>query len=316
MPTTHNPSDESDSPVLVTGATGRQGGAVARTLLAQGRAVRALTRDKTSPASRELSRLGAEVVEGDLADQTSVRDAVAGTRAIFSVQAPSASSPDEVLQGTNLVTACRDADVQQIVHTSVSGVDLYRQLDGWNADRWGEYYEAYWLQKANVEDLVRSSGVPHWTILRPGTFMQDFAPPSPYRANGTSNQILTVRDVEKKLPLIEVTNIGQAAVAAFNDPQKFHQVVLELASDWLSYKEIAAVLSEVTGEAVTAPPTSPTEAEALGLDPMFMQSQFYLDDNPLPARPEYAQALGLETTTFREWAVQALGSQRRDEVKA
>jgi len=73
--------------ILVAGATGQQGGAVARYLLKQpGFAVRALTRDSAKPAARSLAQAGAEVVQGDLDDPASVRRALEGAWGAFSVQ--------------------------------------------------------------------------------------------------------------------------------------------------------------------------------------------------------------------------------------
>jgi len=64
--------------VLVTGATGQQGGAVARTLLSRGHSVKALTRRPDSDAARLLASAGANIVAGDLADAASVIDAAKG----------------------------------------------------------------------------------------------------------------------------------------------------------------------------------------------------------------------------------------------
>ncbi|MEC3996559.1 NmrA family NAD(P)-binding protein [Actinacidiphila sp. DG2A-62] len=68
----------SADPVLVTGATGNQGGAVARALLAEGRPVRALVRDPSSAAARALATAGATLVRGDLDDSASLKEAVTG----------------------------------------------------------------------------------------------------------------------------------------------------------------------------------------------------------------------------------------------
>jgi uncharacterized protein YbjT (DUF2867 family) len=72
--------------ILMTGATGRQGGAVARCLLKGGHRVRALTRDPNKPAARALAEMGAEVVRGDLDDRPSVELALAGVYGVFAMQ--------------------------------------------------------------------------------------------------------------------------------------------------------------------------------------------------------------------------------------
>src|SRR6478752_9228495 len=95
--------------ILVTAATGRQGGATARALLAQGfSGVRVMVRDRAAAGAQALAAAGAEVVVGDLDDPASLRAACAGARAVFSMQSPivSATGVDyskERQQGRNLV---------------------------------------------------------------------------------------------------------------------------------------------------------------------------------------------------------------------
>jgi hypothetical protein len=124
MPTAPMPQDT--APVLVTGATGKQGGATARALLAAGVPVRALVRDAATDRARALEALGVELITGDLLHRESVVRAATGARAVFSVQMP-AYTPEgfdfdgEVTQGTNLIKGAKAAGVRQFVHTSVAG---------------------------------------------------------------------------------------------------------------------------------------------------------------------------------------------------
>ncbi|CAM5268563.1 NmrA family NAD(P)-binding protein OS=Streptomyces tendae OX=1932 GN=GUR47_06220 PE=3 SV=1 [Streptomyces tendae] len=113
--------------VLVTGATGRQGGATARALLAAEVPVRALVRDPRSKSARAIEALGAELVPADLSDRTSLGAAVDGVRAVFSVQTPpmtetSVDFAGELAQATNLVDAAKAGGVRQFVQSSTSGV--------------------------------------------------------------------------------------------------------------------------------------------------------------------------------------------------
>jgi len=103
--------------VLVTGATGNQGGAVADHLLKGGEfAVRALTRDPEKPAARALAGRGAEVVEGDLDDRASLDRALAGVYGVFSVQNFWETGYErEVEQGERMADAARDAEVDHSV---------------------------------------------------------------------------------------------------------------------------------------------------------------------------------------------------------
>ncbi|MET1071549.1 MAG: NmrA family NAD(P)-binding protein, partial [Umezawaea sp.] len=104
---------------LVTGATGAQGGAVARLLLGRGETVRALTRNPESPAAERLRAAGAEVVGGDFDDPASLKAAVDGATSVFAVSTPFGTDVDtEVRQGIALVDAARDVD--HVVFTSAA----------------------------------------------------------------------------------------------------------------------------------------------------------------------------------------------------
>src|SRR5947209_8924264 len=113
-----------DQTILVTGATGQQGGAVARHLLASGWKVRALTRDRWKPSARVLTELGAEVVEGDLERPASLFPAVEGVYGVFGVQTNWEDGvAAEIRQGKNLADISKAAGVRHFVYSSVGGAD-------------------------------------------------------------------------------------------------------------------------------------------------------------------------------------------------
>ena len=102
--------------VLVTGATGKQGGALARLLLKKGYRVRALTRNPDSPAAQELKRLGAELAVGNLEDRAAVERAAQGTNAIFAVSTPfEAGTEVETRQGVTVADAAKAAATKHLV---------------------------------------------------------------------------------------------------------------------------------------------------------------------------------------------------------
>ncbi|WP_216893275.1 NmrA/HSCARG family protein [Nocardia alni] len=294
---------DKDAFVLVTGATGKQGGAVARALLAVGVPVHALVRDPDSERARAVGELGATLVRGDLDDPATLTAALTGARAAFSIQMPDLTNllgDSEVRQGRALVAAAREAGVEQFVHTSVSGTGATdpAKLD---EQRWGAHMPHYWRSKAAVEDAVREAGFGSWTILRPATFMENFLRPSFYFAEQTSDRLLVAVDLDVPLPFIAIDDIGTAAAAAFADPRRFAGVVLELAGDRLSFRTAAATLSEAWGAPIEVP-DSPEAAVAQGLPDHLALSQRYMTTYPSPADPEAARALGLPVRTFARWA--------------
>ena len=294
------------APVLVTGATGRQGGATARALLAAGVPVRALVRDPGTERARAVQALGAELVRGDLHDRDSVVRAATGARAVFSVQMPEITSAGfdfdgEVRQGVNLVEGAKAAGVPQFVHTSVTGAGQHTEAPGWAEGRWAAL-EPTLGAKSAVQDAVRAAGFPHWTLLKPGFFMENFLPSMAFLfPRGIEGGLVSVLKPDTRLSLIAVEDIGRAAAAAVADPERFDRVELELAGDYLSMTEIAAVLSQALGRPLAAPDLTEPEALAAGMPPMGATHE-WLNVTGQPGRPEYARALGLPLTSFEAWA--------------
>ncbi|PXX57643.1 uncharacterized protein YbjT (DUF2867 family) [Nocardia tenerifensis] len=294
--------------VLVTGATGRQGGAVATALLDAGRPVRVLVRDAGSARARALATKGALLVHGDLNEPDSLHAAMSGIGAVLSVQTPDITDllgDSEDRHNRALVEAARAAGVRQLVHTSVSGAGMPGRGDI-DPQHWGEHMRHYWRSKISGERRVREAGFEHWTILRPAIFMENFVRPSFYFAEGVSNRLLFAVDLDVPLAFVTVRDIGTAAAAAFADPARFHAVELDLAGDLLTFRDAAQTLSEVTGTQIELP-ASPEAAIEAGLATEFARSQQFTSAHPAPARASTAHQFGLPTTSFTDWARETLG---------
>lgn len=291
----------SESPALVVGATGQQGGATARALLATGVPVRALVRDPDTPRAKAVEALGAELVTGDLDDRDSLARAAEGARAVFSVQMPDVNGrafEGELDQAVNLIEGAKAAGVPQFVHTSVSGAG---QHVSWVKDRWA-WMEPYYTAKAGIQDRVREAGFTHWTLIKPGFFMENFLPAKEIMfPRGVEGGLVSLLKPTTRLSLVAVEDIGRAAAAAMAEPARFDGVELELASDFLTMTEIAAILSLHLGVQLTAPDLTGEEATAAGMPDMGF-GQSHINEHAQPARPEFARELGIPLTTFEEWA--------------
>ncbi|MEU7186012.1 NmrA family NAD(P)-binding protein [Streptomyces sp. NPDC045369] len=294
------------APVLVIGATGRQGGATARALLAEGVPVRALVRDPTADRAKAVEAIGVELVTGDLHDRDSVIRAAEGARAVFSVQMPGITSEGfdfegEVAQGVNLIEGAKAAGVPQFVHTSVSGAGRHTRTPGWSEGRWASM-EPTLGAKSAIQDRVRTAGFRHWTLLKPGFFMENFLPSMAFLfPRGIEGGLVSVLNPGTRLSLAAVDDIGRAAAAAITAPERFDGVELELASDHLSMTEIAEVISRALGTHLSAPEMTEDEAIAAGM-PAMGASHEWLNVAGQPARPQYARDLGIPLTSFEEWA--------------
>ena len=147
--------------VLVTGATGKQGGSVARHMLGKGWNLVALTRDPKSKAAKALLEKGVEVVQGDMEDASSLDGALRGVYGVYSVQDFwSVGAKHEVVQGKNLADAAKKAGVDHFVYSSVGGAERNTGI-------------GHWESKWEIEKHIRKLGLPA-TVFRPAAFMENY----------------------------------------------------------------------------------------------------------------------------------------------
>jgi uncharacterized protein YbjT (DUF2867 family) len=225
--------------ILVTGATGLQGGATARHLLAGGWPVRALVRDPHSPGATGLAHAGAELVVGDMDDRDSLDSAARGVHGVFSVQ-PAFIAPDyaenELQRGLNVADAAHAAGVAHLVYASVGSADRASGIPHW---------EVKW----EIEQHIRALGIPA-TVLRPVMFMEYHADPT-YGVYGQASHIRTIPP-NQRVQLIAVSDIGAFAALAFADPPRFLGQAIELAGDELSLDQLLSAITRATGRDVAA----------------------------------------------------------------
>ncbi|NUQ88237.1 MAG: NmrA family NAD(P)-binding protein [Glycomyces artemisiae] len=251
--------------ILVTGATGRQGGAVAARLLADGWGVRALTRDPASAKAKALKEAGAEVVRGDLDDPASLAAAAEGVWGAFSVHAGAYEGGPyghdlghEARSAANLAAAAKAAGAAFLVHSSSVGVGgpLEPHMD-------------MLQRKAEAEAAIKQSGLPH-TILRPTSFMENTFDSFRELQDGALVSLLHADTYE---PHIAADDIAAFAAIAFADPETHAGKAYELAGDDITQLEKVAIISRVTGREVPYVPIdaaavaeqSPSTAKTLGL---------------------------------------------------
>lgn len=242
------------SPILVMGATGKQGGAVVRALLKAGRPVRAFVRDAASPAAQALAAQGVDVVKGEFTDTASLDAALKGVDGVFSVQMGShPGDPEtEILAGKALVEAAHRANVRVIVHSSVARAGDHENFIGWNEGRWEPLY---WQNKAAVNEMVKTQGFRHWVILKPALIMENLVPPMVdlmYPSLAERGRFETAIEPDTRLDWIAAQDIGAFAAAAFADPERFHGHEIDLAAESLTLPEVAAKMTKATGKPVSA----------------------------------------------------------------
>lgn len=267
--------------ILVTGATGQQGGAVARHLLAAGFNVKALVRNPDSDKAKALAATGVTLVKGDLDDSASLAAALAGVAGVYSVQNPRGVGTDvEIAQGKALVDAARAASVEHLVYSSVASADQNTGVPLFDS-------------KFVIEEHLRASGVP-FTIVRPVYFMDNWAWSEASFAKGVMAQPLAP---ETRLQQIAVDDIGAFVAAAFADPAQWLGQTVELAGDDLTMADAAAVVSAARGLTVNYVQT-PWDAyqKAMGQEYFLMLS--WLDNTGYRADPAVLRAVVPQARTL------------------
>jgi uncharacterized protein YbjT (DUF2867 family) len=287
--------------ILVTGATGAQGGATARELLSAGRTVRFLTRNPDSRAARDLVARGAQIARGDLDDRASLREAMQRTHAVFSVQLPDSAGTDaERRHGYALIETAREAGVQHFVHTSVCEAGKHATFPRWETGYW---WQKYWTDKWDVEEAVRRAGFKCWTVLKPAFLMDNFAQPKakfmfPHLQQG---RIVTALRPDTRMQLIAADDVGAFARAAITDRERFDHRNIDLAVEALTMTEVAATLSRTLGKRVEARSVSPAAAVQAGLFPGWVRSQEWTNEVGYGADIGALARYGVQLTLFEEW---------------
>ena len=221
--------------IVVTGATGKQGGAVARSLLDRGFRIRALTRNPQKPEAQALADRGAEVVQGDMEDRSAMERALERAYGVFSVQNYWETGYDgEVQQGKTVADAAKAAGVEHLVYSSVGSAHRQTGLS---------HFESKW----EVENHVRELDL-RYTILRPVFLMQNWEMMRGMVLGGTLAQPL---DPDKPIQQVAVEDVGAFAAIAFENPDRWIGREIDLAGDEASMPEIAETFGRVIGREVS-----------------------------------------------------------------
>lgn len=250
----------SRQPVAVLGATGNQGGHVARALLEAGWPVRAITRHPDSAPAQALKLAGADLAQADMRNIDSLMRAFEGAHGIFSVQNFwDVGLREEIRLGTNVIEAARTSGHAHVVYSSGLGAEQAQgvaAIDG----------------KAILEECLRESGLPY-TILRPGLFMEDFRgaslpfPRAIRRVMMTHRSLVgrlfaaTLRDVfpsSRRVPLTSLRDVGRFSVWAWGEPEQNLRRTYTVVGDLVKPSLLCATWTALTGERIPHVPLANT----------------------------------------------------------
>ncbi|GAB1582906.1 NmrA/HSCARG family protein [Phyllobacterium phragmitis] len=271
-------------PVLVFGATGRQGGSVAKALMKAGWPVRALVRDPVGPASIALRDAGVELVTGSFEDTCKIRAAMKDTHGIFSVLPANLAADEEVRYGISIADLAAEIGITHFVYSS--GASVGDRLTG----------VARFDAKQRIEAHIRKLPIIA-TIVRPMIFMEMLVRPGFGLDKG---RLLSLIRPEHSIQLTAVEDIGKFVAAIFADKTRFGGVTLKIASDRVTGRDLEAAFTEVAGRPISYA-RFPDDVLAANADLAHMA--WSLENGPL------AEHVGLtamreinpEILSFRSW---------------
>ena len=274
--------------ILVTGATGQQGGAVARELLARGHRVRAMTRKPDGAAAQALARLGAEVVKGDLDDAESLKRLVQGAWGVFAVQNTwEAGVEGEEAQGKRIAEIARKNGVQHYVYTSVGSAHRKTGIP---------HFDNKW----RIEETIRGLAFPSHIIIRPAFFMENFLSPW-FKPGIDQGKLMMGIKPTTVLQMIAVADVGKYGLLAFEKPTELNRREIDIAGDAHTGPETATILSNAVGRTITFQQVPIAEIRKSSEDYAKMLEWFDRVGYDVDI-PGNAKKYGIPPTRLGEWA--------------
>lgn len=227
-------SDQKTRDVLVIGATGSQGRAVVRNLLAGGNHVRGLTRDPSSKSAKALATKGVSLHQGDLDDPATVESAMRGADGVYLVTDFFKNGiAGEIRQGKMVADLCAKLDIRHLVHASVNGADRSSGVHHFDS-------------KAEIERHIQSLKIPA-TFLRPAVFMEDLTEKK-YFPPASWGMMPKLVGADRPVKWISVDDIGVAAAAVFARREQFLGRAIPLVGDTKSIAEARDIFTRVNGK--------------------------------------------------------------------
>lgn len=265
--------------VLVVGATGTQGGAVARGLLAAGYSVQALVRETGTARAQVLAAAGIELVPGDLLDRPALSYAFSGADAVYAITTPfQHGATEEQRQGETIIGAASDAGLQWLVFASVASA--------------GRASVPHFSSKWHIEQRLAASDLT-WTVIAPSYFYENVL--------GSMNSIRQRRlpiaiPADKPLHQVALADLAAVVAVVLARPEQHIGQRVEIAGDAPTPTQMAAAFG-ASYEAV------PLEVIRESSEEMFAMYSFLSDEGygiDVPAvRARYFE---VQWTSFAEWA--------------
>jgi uncharacterized protein YbjT (DUF2867 family) len=249
-----------------------------------------MTRKPDGAPARALADRGAEVVQGDLNDEGSLRRALAGAWGAVAVQNTWEAGVElEEEQGKRFARVAKDAGIQHLLYQSVASAHRRTGIP---------HFDNKW----RVEQTIEGLNFPSWTVIRPVFFMENLLSPwfKPYIDQGT---LAIGMKPETRLQMIAVRDIGKYGLQAFERHEALNGRAIDIAGDELTGPEAAAILSEVTGRTIQFYSVPIEQVRAASAESAVMLEWFDAVGYDVDIARTAAE-FGVRPTRFREWAAE------------
>jgi len=299
--------------IVVFGATGAQGGGLARAILNDSNsefAVRAVTRDTNSDKAKELAKMGAEVVAGDIDDMQSMKGVLEGAYGAYFVTFFWAHySPEkEMAEAKNMAAAAKEAGLKHVIWSTLEDVRKWVPLnDNSMPTLHGKYKVPHFDGKGESDQYFIDAGVPV-TFMLASYYWDNLIYFGMGPKRGTDAKLaITFPMGDKKMAGIAAGDIGKCAYGIFKKGEELIGKRVGIAGDQLTCTEMAEAMSKALGEEVSYNEITPEQYRGFGFpgaDDLGNMFQFYRDFDEVCNSirdVKFSKELNSELKSFEMW---------------
>ena len=226
---------QNSTAIFVTGATGNQGGAVARSLINNGFKIKVITRNPSSVPAQNLKKLHAEIIQGDLNNTETYCAHIKDVDGIFAVLTYENGIDKEIKQGMDLVNLAKEYDIKHFLYSSVIGADQNTGIP-------------HWETKYKIENHIKQINLPY-TIIRPASLFENFLIPQ-VKSRILKGKLASPVNKDVIQQFICSKDIGEISAEIFMNPGKYSGKILTIAAQEMDMKEVANIFSEALGKEI------------------------------------------------------------------
>jgi uncharacterized protein YbjT (DUF2867 family) len=301
--------------IAITGATGAQGGGLARAILNDKNSifkVRAITRDVNSDKAKELKRLGAEVVSGNIDEEESITKAFGGAYAAYCVTFYWAhmSTDREISNAINLAKAAKHAGIKHAIWSTFEDTRIKSPLSDTRIPTLnGKYKVPHFDAKSEVDHYFTDLGVPT-TFLLTSFYWENLIYFGMGPKKGTVGKYsITFPMGNKKLPSMTSEDIGKCAYGIFKREKEFIGKTVGIAGEHITMKKMAETLSKVLGIEVLYNEVTPDVFRSFGfpgaddLGNMFQYNRDFEQEFCKLRNLDFSRSLNPELMSFENWVI-------------